>query len=84
MVHYTTLVAWFHHILDDTKRRNLRAWAEAAGLRGMSRHGTPGCLVVEGPRPAVEWYVRKLRGCKWKTMDIRGEQHLLAATQVNK
>jgi hypothetical protein len=39
-------VVWFHHIKSTTKRKQLVAWARELDVRGYSKPGFPGKLVL--------------------------------------
>eukprot|EP00667_Euglena_gracilis_P020232 EG_transcript_21870 len=73
-----TLVVHFHHILNPEKREVLQTWAHELDLKGVSRTGTPGVVVIEGMTPAVTEYVARLRTLRWQTMELRGQERVIA------
>jgi len=69
-------IIWFHHIRSPTKRRHIQEWAAELGLRGISKIGHPGVVVVDGEEGRCDEYVRRLRALRWKAMALRAEETL--------
>ncbi|KAG2766673.1 hypothetical protein PC129_g37 [Phytophthora cactorum] len=65
---------YFHHIIASNKRRVVKEWASELQLGGFSKIGWPGVVIVEGPEPNVQEYVRRLQHLRWKQITVRGEQ----------
>jgi hypothetical protein len=59
---------WFHHIYHMPKRRHIVSHAKSLSLSGLSMHGKPGIVVVEGPARDVKKYTAGLRELNWKKM----------------
>lgn len=66
----------FHHLLADWKRETIPEWAKELGLRGFSKAGHPGVILAEGSLEATSEFVRRLRECRWQTMELRLEERL--------
>jgi len=64
------VLIWFHHLLSLTKRKAILA---LSSLRGVSKPGYPGVLVLQGHRDVVEDAIVELKGMKWQAMQVRGE-----------
>jgi hypothetical protein len=73
------LLVRFHHLLAGNKREDIAEWALELQLGGFSRTGTPGLLVYEGRPADVKEAVRRLRTCKWQTMELAAQRTLTAA-----
>jgi hypothetical protein len=73
-----TLFIHFHHILNEDKREVIQTWAMELELGGLSRHGTPGLVIIEGCRQSLYSYVARLRTLKWQTMELRAMQQIVA------
>lgn len=67
---------WFHHIKSPEKRKEIVARARGAQLRGFSKPGFPGVIVVEGRDDECKSFVEGLRALRWQAMDVRWEQTL--------
>ncbi|GMF19211.1 unnamed protein product [Phytophthora lilii] len=65
---------YFHHIIASNKRRVVKEWALELKLRGFSKIGWPGVVIVEGLEANVQEYVRRLQHLRWKQITVRGEQ----------
>eukprot|EP01135_Chromosphaera_perkinsii_P007572 Nk52_evm28s914 gene=Nk52_evmTU28s914 len=65
---------WMHHIKSTTKRKNIIAWSNELSLRGYSKPGYPGIVVVEGENEDVSEYIRRLKALKWKAIAVRCHQ----------
>jgi hypothetical protein len=66
---YLTLI-WFHHLLSTTKRK---AILTLDNLRGLSKPGYPGILVLQGSKSTLEEAITELKQMKWQAMQVRGE-----------
>jgi hypothetical protein len=64
------ILIWFHHLLSTTKRK---AILSLEGLRGLSKPGYPGILVLQGRKDALDKSVTNLKAMKWQAMQVRGE-----------
>jgi hypothetical protein len=64
------VLIWFHHLLSTTKRKAILAFES---LRGISKPGYPGILVLQGPKDIVNDAVTELKGMRWQAMQVRGE-----------
>jgi hypothetical protein len=64
------VVIWFHHLLSTTKRKAIKS---LESLRGISKPGYPGILVLQGPKPALDEAIAELKAMRWQAMQIRGE-----------
>lgn len=64
------VLIWFHHLLSTTKRKAILA---QQSLRGISKPGFPGILVLQGPKDIVEDAITELKGMRWQAMQVRGE-----------
>ncbi|PLW06904.1 hypothetical protein PCASD_23531 [Puccinia coronata f. sp. avenae] len=64
-------VFWMHHIKATGKRKNIVGWARELGIRGWSKPGYPGALVIDGPQAAVEEYSARLKALRWKAIQQR-------------
>ena len=62
---------WFHHIKNLNKRKHIVSWARDAALRGFSKPGFPGVVVVEGEAGACTEYLARLRALRWQAMEVR-------------
>ncbi|KAA1069159.1 hypothetical protein PGT21_014752 [Puccinia graminis f. sp. tritici] len=60
-----------HHIKATGKRKNIVAWARELGIRGWSKPGYPGALIIDGPKTAVEEYSQRLKALRWKAIQQR-------------
>lgn len=65
----TIVLIWFHHLLSTTKRKDILGLP----LRGISRPGYPGILVLQGPKDDVDDAIGELRGMRWQAMQVRAE-----------
>lgn len=70
------MVIFFHHLLDEWKREVIPEWAKELGLRGFSKAGHPGVILAEGTLQGTAEFVRRLRECRWQTMELRLEERL--------
>lgn len=64
------IIIWFHHLLSTTKRKNILA---LEALRGISKPGYPGILVLQGPKNDVAEALSELKAMRWQAMQVRGE-----------
>jgi hypothetical protein len=67
---YFIVLIWFHHMLSTTKRKAILA---LESVRGLSKPGYPGILVLQGPKGALDNAVTTLKAMKWQAMQVRGE-----------
>lgn len=65
---------YFHHIINENKRRVVTEWALELQLGGFSKIGWPGIVIVEGAESDCQEYVRRLQHLRWQQMVVRGEQ----------
>jgi hypothetical protein len=66
----TIVLIWFHHLLSTTKRKDILA---LPSLRGISKPGYPGILVLQGPKGDVDDAIAELKGMRWQAMQVRAE-----------
>jgi hypothetical protein len=59
-INYIVLI-WFHHLLSTTKRKAILA---QKSLRGISKPGFPGILVLQGPKDIVDDAITELKGMR--------------------
>lgn len=64
------VLIWFHHLLSTTKRKAILA---LQSLRGISKPGYPGILVLQGPKDILKDAITELKGMRWQAMQIRAE-----------
>jgi hypothetical protein len=64
------IIIWFHHLLSTTKRKNILA---LESLRGISKPGYPGILVLQGPKNDLDEALSELKAMRWQAMQVRGE-----------
>ena len=64
------ILIWFHHLLSTSKRKSILA---LDSLRGISKPGYPGILVLQGPKDLLEKAVAELKGMRWQAMQVRAE-----------
>ena len=64
------VLIWFHHLLSTTKRKSILA---LQFLRGISKPGYPGILILQGPKDILNDAVRELKGMNWQAMQVRDE-----------
>jgi hypothetical protein len=64
------VLIWFHHLLSTTKRK---AILSLHSLRGISKPGYPGILVLQGPKNILDDAIVELKGMNWQAMQVRGE-----------
>jgi hypothetical protein len=64
------MLIWFDHLLSTTKRKSILA---LDSLRGISKPGYPGILVLQGPKNNLDEAVSELKAMRWQTMQVRGE-----------
>eukprot|EP00914_Ancora_sagittata_P022455 GHVO01044645.1.p1 GENE.GHVO01044645.1~~GHVO01044645.1.p1 ORF type:complete len:133 (+),score=13.60 GHVO01044645.1:37-435(+) len=67
-------LCYSHHIMSGTKRKYIMQWAVELGLRGFSKIGYPGVIVVEGSEDCCQEYVSRLQRLRWKHFVCRGEE----------
>lgn len=70
------LVILFHHLLNEWKRDEIPNWANELNLRGFSKAGHPGVVLVEGLVEDTSEFVRRLREQPWQTMELRLEERV--------
>jgi hypothetical protein len=64
------ILIWFHHLLSTTKRKSILA---LDSLRGISKPGYPGILVLQGPKDSLDEAITELKGMRWQAMQVRAE-----------
>ena len=64
------VLIWFHHLLSTRKRKAILA---LQSLRGISKPGYPGILVLQGPKDILEDAITELKGMRWQAMQVRAE-----------
>ncbi|MBW0534182.1 hypothetical protein O181_073897 [Austropuccinia psidii MF-1] len=64
-------VFWMHHIMATGKRKNIISWARELNIRGWSKPGYPGVLIIDGPAKAIEEYSSRLKSLRWKAIQQR-------------
>lgn len=64
------VLIWFHHLLSTTKRTAIKS---LSSLRGISKPGYPGILVLQGSKPAVGEAITELKSMRWQAIQVRGE-----------
>jgi hypothetical protein len=64
------ILIWFHHLLSTIKRKSI---LKLDSLRGISKPGYPGILVLQGPKDTLDEAVMELKGMKWQAMQVRAE-----------
>jgi hypothetical protein len=79
---HVRVVIWFHHIKNLGKRKALVAWARELRLRGRSKPGFPGLVVVEGAEGDVRDYVARVKALQWQAMQVRGEEEVAVTAGV--
>jgi hypothetical protein len=64
------VLIWFHHLLSTTKRKAIKS---LDSLRGISKPGYPGILVLQGPKLALDEAITDLKSMRWQAIQVRGE-----------
>ena len=64
------ILIWFHHLLSTTKRKSILA---LDSLRGVSKPGYPGILILQGQKDLLDDAVTELKGMRWQAMQVRAE-----------
>jgi hypothetical protein len=64
------VLIWFHHLLSTTKRKAIKS---LDSLRGISKPGYPGILVLQGPKTAIDEAITELKSMRWQAIQVRGE-----------
>ena len=64
------ILIWFHHLLSTAKRKAILAFQS---VRGISKPGYPGILVLQGSRNVLDVTVADLKVMRWQAMQVRGE-----------
>jgi RWD domain len=64
------VLIWFHHLLSLTKRKAILA---LQSVRGISKPGYPGILVLQNHKPVLNDAITELKGMKWQAMQVRAE-----------
>ena len=64
------VLIWFHHLLSTTKRKAIKS---LDSLRGISKPGYPGILVLQGSKASVDEAITELKSMRWQVIQVRGE-----------
>jgi hypothetical protein len=62
------VLIWFHHLLSLTKRKSILV---LPSVRGISKPGYPGILVLQGHKTLVHDAIAELKRTKWQAMQVR-------------
>jgi len=62
---------WFHFVEGERRKREIASVAEELGVWGVCKPGFPRSMFVEGPGPAVDEYVDRMRLTRWKNLEVR-------------
>eukprot|EP01063_Lacrimia_lanifica_P006779 TRINITY_DN14273_c0_g1_i2.p1 TRINITY_DN14273_c0_g1~~TRINITY_DN14273_c0_g1_i2.p1 ORF type:complete len:256 (+),score=99.27 TRINITY_DN14273_c0_g1_i2:58-825(+) len=63
-----------HHIINGTKRKDIKEWALELRLGAVCKIGWPGIIICEGDEGACREYVTRLQAHRWKHFVVRGEE----------
>lgn len=66
----STVLIWFHHLLSTRKRKDILALST---VRGISKPGYPGILVLQGAKHNVNDAITELKGMRWQAIQVRAE-----------
>jgi len=66
-----TILIKFHHLLSEVKRRDFVLWTQELGLRGFSKAGHPGLVLVHGTLDNISTFISRVREHRWNTMELR-------------
>ncbi|KAH9461388.1 hypothetical protein Pst134EA_017694 [Puccinia striiformis f. sp. tritici] len=67
-------VFWMHHIKATSKRKNIVEWARELEIRGWSKPGYPGVVIIDGSKESIDEYCKRMKGLKWKAIQQRHYQ----------
>ncbi|GMK53975.1 hypothetical protein CspeluHIS016_0105610 [Cutaneotrichosporon spelunceum] len=67
--HHTLLTS--HHLLSNTKRKNLLSLASQLSLTGFSKVGHPGVYYAIGEREDLEEWTREVKSWNWLALRVR-------------
>lgn len=68
-----------HHLISPTKRRSMHQWSSQLAITGFAKVGYPGIIYAEGPRDAVETFVRNVKGMQWLALRVRFVEPMLGS-----
>ena len=71
---------WFHHLLSTTKRK---AILSIQNLKGISKPGYPGILVLQGAKSALAEAITELKQMRWQAIQIRAELETSPEQQIS-
>ncbi|KAH9444253.1 hypothetical protein Pst134EA_032453 [Puccinia striiformis f. sp. tritici] len=67
-------VFWMHHIKATSKRKNIVEWARELEIRGWSKPGYPGVVIIDGSKESIDEYCERMKSLKWKAIQQRHYQ----------
>lgn len=67
------VIFWSHHLLANSKRRDLNHWSQELSIWTVLKVGYPGYLCFEGYRAEVEEVVRRVKSLQWAAITVRSE-----------
>lgn len=67
-------IIYSHHIIANSKRRDLANLASQYKLGGYSKIGWPGVILIEGSESNCQSFVNEIKRWRWQQLQVRGEE----------
>ena len=67
-------IVYSHHIIANSKRRDLASLASQYKLGGYAKIGWPGVILVEGSESNCQLFVDEIKRWRWQQIQVRGEE----------
>ena len=67
-------IIYSHHIIANSKRRDLANLASQYKLGGYLKIGWPGMILIEGSESSCQSFVNEIKRWRWQQLQLRGEE----------
>ncbi|KAL7540571.1 hypothetical protein ACHAXR_012541 [Thalassiosira sp. AJA248-18] len=69
-------IIYSHHIIANSKRRDIAELTSQSRLGGYMKIGWPGVILIEGNESDCQMFVDEIKRWRWQQLQVRGEDQL--------
>ncbi len=76
-------IIYSHHIIANSKRRELANLASHYKLGGYLKIGWPGMILIEGSESSCQSFVNEIKRWRWQQLQVRGEEQMVIPLELD-
>ncbi|KAK9900307.1 hypothetical protein P389DRAFT_10611 [Cystobasidium minutum MCA 4210] len=65
---------WAHHLLANSKRKDIQHWSTELKVWAIAKIGYPGVMVFEGLEEDVDEFIKRIKALQWYALQVRYEE----------